>query len=162
MSAPPAPWASCAARWPFFANHGIHVQALMTDNGSAYISVAHALACRALGLRHLRTRRRRPQTNGKVERLIRTMLSEWAPGAIYASSTERTAALAGWLMRYNHHRPHGALGHRPPHSSAWRAAQQRFWVLQPAGQPAWRCPESSRRDGRRGRGAPRPSITTCR
>ncbi len=86
----------------------------MTDNGSAYRSVMHAIACRALGIRHLRTRPRRPQTNGKAERFIRTMLGEWAYGAIYASSHERTGALDGWLWRYNHHRPHNALGRKPP------------------------------------------------
>jgi transposase InsO family protein len=65
------------------------------DNGSAYISTVHALACRAMGLRHLRTRPRRPQTNGKAERFIRTMLGGWAYGAIYRSSEERTRALEG-------------------------------------------------------------------
>jgi transposase InsO family protein len=98
----------------FYARHGIRVEHLMTDNGAPYVSSAHALACRELGLRHIRTRPRRPQTNGKAERFIRTMLGEWAYGAIYRSSAERTAALAGWLIRYNQHRPHGALGHRPP------------------------------------------------
>jgi transposase InsO family protein len=98
----------------FYARHGIRVERLMTDNGAPYVSVAHALACRELGLRHIRTRPRRPQTNGKAERFIRTMLGEWAYGAIYRSSTERSAALEGWLIRYNQHRPHGALGHRPP------------------------------------------------
>jgi transposase InsO family protein len=98
----------------FYARHGIGVERLMTDNGAPYVSVAHALACRELGLRHIRTRPRRPQTNGKAERFIRTMLGEWAYGAIYRSSAERTGALPGWLVRYNHHRPHGALGHRPP------------------------------------------------
>jgi transposase InsO family protein len=98
----------------FYARHGIVVQRLMTDNGAPYVSAAHALACRGLGIRHLRTRPRRPQTNGKAERFIRTMLTEWAYGAIYGSSAERTAALGGWLIRYNQHRPHGALGHRPP------------------------------------------------
>jgi transposase InsO family protein len=98
----------------FYARHGIRVQRVMTDNGAPYVSAAHALACRELSLRHIRTRPRRPQTNGKAERLIRTMLGEWAYGAIYRSSAERTAALAGWLIRYNQHRPHGALGHRPP------------------------------------------------
>src|SRR5437764_2288259 len=73
----------------------------MTDTGSAYISVLHAVACRALGIRHSRTRPRRPRTNGKAERFIRTMLGEWAYGAIYATSAERTAALPGWLERYN-------------------------------------------------------------
>ena len=81
----------------FYAGHGIHVQRLMTDNGPAYVSIAHALACRALGLRHLRTRPYRPRTNGKAERFIRTMLAGWAYGAIYGSSRERTAALDGWL-----------------------------------------------------------------
>ena len=98
----------------FYERHGIQVEAVMTDNGSPYVSVAHALACRSRGLAHLRTRPRRPQTNGKAERFIRTMLAEWAYGAIYRSSAERTGALAGWLIRYNRHRPHGALGHRPP------------------------------------------------
>jgi transposase InsO family protein len=99
----------------FFARHGVVVQAVLTDNGSAYISTVHAVACRALGIRHLRTRPRRPQTNGKAERFIRTMLGGWAySGAIYASSAERTAALDGWLWHYNHHRRHSALGHKPP------------------------------------------------
>ncbi len=86
----------------------------MTDNGSAYISVMHALACRALGIRHMRIQPRRPRTNGKAERFIRTMLREWAYGAIYPSSNERAAALSGWLERYNTQRPHGSLGHMPP------------------------------------------------
>jgi transposase InsO family protein len=98
----------------FYRRHGIAVEAVMTDNGSAYVSTVHALACRAMGLRHLRTRPRRPQTNGKVERFIRTMLGGWAYGAIYRDSTERTRALEGWLWRYNFRRPHGSLGRRPP------------------------------------------------
>jgi transposase InsO family protein len=98
----------------FYERHGIRVERLLTDNGAPYRSVLHALACRRLGVRHLRTRPYRPQTNGKAERFIRTMLGEWVYGAIYRSSAERTAALSGWLIRYNHHRPHGALGHRPP------------------------------------------------
>ena len=73
----------------------------------------HALACKALGIRHLRTRPRRPQTNGKAERFIRTMLGGWAYGAIYATSRERTAALDGWLWTYNHRRRHSALGQPP-------------------------------------------------
>jgi transposase InsO family protein len=98
----------------FYRSHGIAVEGVMTDNGSAYVSVAHAVACRTLGIRHLRTRPRRPQTNGKAERFIRTMLREWAYAAVYGSSAERAAALSGWLERYNYRRRHGALGHRPP------------------------------------------------
>jgi transposase InsO family protein len=98
----------------FYATHGITVQRVMTDNGSAYRSTIHAFACRALGIRHLRTRPYRPQTNGKAERFIRTLLAGWAYGAIYGSSRERAAALDGWLWSYNHRRPHGALSHKPP------------------------------------------------
>jgi transposase InsO family protein len=98
----------------FFAAHGMRVECVMTDNGSAYVSAAHAFACRALGLKHLRTRPRRPQTNGKAERFIRTMLGGWAYGRIYASSAERQGELARWLDFYNHRRPHGALGRQPP------------------------------------------------
>jgi transposase InsO family protein len=83
-----------------FARYGIHVERLITDNGSAYVSTVHAIACRALGIRHLKTRPYRPQTNGKAERFIRTMLGGWAYGAIYRSSDERTAALDGWLDHY--------------------------------------------------------------
>jgi transposase InsO family protein len=98
----------------FFARHGITVERLITDNGSAYISSAHAIACRQLGIRHLRTRPYRPQTNGKAERFIRTMLEGWAYGPIYGSSAERTAALDGWLWHYNHRRRHQAIGRQPP------------------------------------------------
>jgi transposase InsO family protein len=70
----------------FFTRHGMRVQELLTDNGSAYKSAIHALACRSLGIRHLRTRPRRPQTNGKAERFIRTLLAGWAYGAIYRDS----------------------------------------------------------------------------
>ena len=98
----------------FYRSHGITVEAVMTDNGSAYRSAVHALACRALGIRHLRTRPYRPRTNGKAERFIRTLLAGWAYGAIYSTSRDRTAALDGWLSTYNHRRPHGALNHKTP------------------------------------------------
>jgi transposase InsO family protein len=98
----------------FYARHGVAVECVMTDNGSAYRSAVHALACRALGIGHLRTRPYRPQTNGKAERLIRTMLAGWAYGAIYGSSRERTAAPDGWLWTYNHRRRHSAIGRHPP------------------------------------------------
>jgi transposase InsO family protein len=98
----------------FFARYGITVQRVMTDNGSAYRSTIHALACRALGVRHRRTRPRRPQTNGKAERFIRTLLGGWAYGAIYGTNHERTAALDGWLYTYNHRRRHKSIGRQPP------------------------------------------------
>jgi transposase InsO family protein len=98
----------------FYRRHGITVERLLTDNGSAYLSAAHARACRRLGIRHLRTRPYRPQTNGKAERFIRTLIAGWAYGAIYRSSEERSAALDGWLFYYNHRRRHSALGRQPP------------------------------------------------
>jgi transposase InsO family protein len=93
----------------YYRRHGIQVESILTDNGSAYISAIHALSCRTLGIKHLRTRPRRPQTNGKAERFIRTLINGWAYGAIYRSSHERTAALDGWLWHYNHRRRHSAL-----------------------------------------------------
>jgi transposase InsO family protein len=97
-----------------YASYGIDVQRLITDNGSAYRSTIHAIACKTLGIRHLRTRPYRPQTNGKAERFIRTLINGWAYGALYASSQERAAGLDGWLHHYNHHRPHSAIGRQPP------------------------------------------------
>jgi transposase InsO family protein len=98
----------------FFGAHGITVERVMTDNGPAYRSIAHAVACHALGVRHLRTRPRRPRTNGKAERFIKTLIAGWNDGAIYGSSRERAAALDGWLWTYNHRRPHRALGRKTP------------------------------------------------
>ncbi|SDN36938.1 Integrase core domain-containing protein [Geodermatophilus siccatus] len=98
----------------FFAGHGITVERVLTDNGSAYCSHAWREEHRRLGIRHSRTRVRRPQTNGKVERLNRTLLEEWAYRRLYTSETARRAALSAWLHHYNHHRPHTALGNLPP------------------------------------------------
>jgi transposase InsO family protein len=98
----------------FYGAHGITVRRLMTDNGSAYRSTIHAIACRAMKIKHIRTRPYRPRTNGKAERFIRTLLGGWAYGGIYRSSAERRAALSGWLEFYNWRRPHGALSHKPP------------------------------------------------
>jgi transposase InsO family protein len=97
-----------------FGSYGISVQRVITDNGAPYRSTVHAIACRTLGIRHLRTRPYRPQTNGKAERFIRTLLGGWAYGAIYRDSHQRNAALAGWIDFYNRRRPHGALSHKPP------------------------------------------------
>ena len=93
----------------------------MTDNGSAYISHAHAIACRELDIRHLRTRPYRPRTNGKAERLIQTMLQRWAYARAYSSSAERAATLKAWLNHYNFTRPHGSLSHKPPGSRLTKA-----------------------------------------
>ena len=98
----------------YYQRHGITVERILTDNGSCYRGIVHAVACRQLGIKHLRTRPYRPQTNGKAERFIRTMLNDWAHGAIYRTSQERTRALDGWLFHYNHQRRHSALGHQPP------------------------------------------------
>ncbi len=103
-----------AVRW--FEQRGVRVQAVMSDNGSAYRSRVHKLACIALGIRHLRTRPRRPRTNGKAERFIQTMLGGWAYGRIYRDSYERNRALPNWLTYYNFTRRHGSLGHKPPGS----------------------------------------------
>jgi transposase InsO family protein len=81
----------------FYRRHGITVERVLTDNGSCYRGVVHALACRQLGIRHLRTRPYRPQTNGKAERFIRTLLAGWAYAAIYGSSSERTGVDPLWL-----------------------------------------------------------------
>jgi transposase InsO family protein len=100
----------------FYRRYGITVERVLSDNGACYRAALHALACRRLGIKHLRTRPYRPQTNGKAERFIRTMLAGWAYGAVYGSSHERTHALDGWLWHYNHQRRHSALGHQPPAS----------------------------------------------
>jgi transposase InsO family protein len=99
-----------------FAAFGVRVERLLTDNGNAYRSTIHALACRTLGIKHSRTRPYRPRTNGKAERFIRTLAGGWAYGAVYHSSDERAAALPGWLDFYNRRRPHGSLNHQPPMS----------------------------------------------
>jgi transposase InsO family protein len=111
--------AACASAFlrralAWFASRGVRIQALMSDNGAAYKSHLYAETLHELGLRHLRIKPRRPQTNGKAERLIQTLLNEWAYARIYGSSNERTATLPLYLNRYNYHRPHGSLGHQPP------------------------------------------------
>jgi transposase InsO family protein len=113
--------ASCATAFlrravTWFAERGVHVRAVMSDNGSAYTSKLYARALDELHLRHLRIRPRRPRTNGKAERFIQTLLNEWAYTRIYGSSPERAAALPLYLNRYNYRRPHGSLGHQPPAS----------------------------------------------
>jgi transposase InsO family protein len=97
---------SRAITW--FADHGITVEGVMTDNGACYRSHALGDTLTAAGVRHLRTRPYRPQTNGKVERLNLTLKHEWAYVTAYTSNQARLDALASWLHHYNHHRPHTA------------------------------------------------------
>ncbi len=101
-----------AVRW--FRDRGIHVVRLLTDNGSPYRSRVFARARRLLGLRHSRTRPYRPQTNGKAERWIRTVLSECLYVEVFASPDERRLALERFLRYYNGERPHLGIGGRTP------------------------------------------------
>lgn len=101
-----------AVAW--FAERGITVSELLTDNGSCYIARTFASACTRLEITHRRTRPRRPRTNGKAERFIQTMLREWAYAAVYRTSHHRGLALQPWIQYYNQRRPHGALSHKPP------------------------------------------------
>lgn len=98
----------------YYARFGIHFRAVLTDNGPAYRSHAFAQACRALGLKHRFTRPYTPQTNGKAERFIQTLLREWAYARTYRNSDQRSQELRPWLHQYNWHRPHGSLGSSPP------------------------------------------------
>lgn len=100
--------------WRFYAAHGITIERVLTDNGGLYRSDAFAAACDELGIGHRRTRPYRPQTNGKVERLNRTLLAEWAYARPFTSTAERIADLAVYLDFYNRHRPHWALSGQPP------------------------------------------------
>jgi len=97
-----------------YARHGVKIERVMTDNGSAYLSHAFRDACQRFGIRHLRTKPYTPRTNGKAERFIQTALREWAYAAAYASSADRGYALGRWLHHYNWHRPHSALHCHPP------------------------------------------------
>ncbi len=101
-----------AVAW--FAERGVRVRAVMSDNGSCYVAHAYGAALGELGLRQLRIRPYRPRTNGKAERFIQTLLNEWAYARIYGSSEERRAQLSAYLKRYNFRRPHGSLGKRAP------------------------------------------------
>jgi transposase InsO family protein len=98
----------------YYATLGVVVQRVMTDNGACYKSFAFRDACRALGLRHIRTKPYTPKTNGKAERFIQTALREWAYAQAYPNSNRRAAELPIWLHRYNWHRPHSAIKSKPP------------------------------------------------
>jgi len=100
----------------YYANLGVRVDRVMTDNGSGYVSKAFRAICAELDVRHIRTRPYTPKTNGKAERFVQTSLREWAYARAYESSAQREAALQPFIHRYNWHRPHSALNHQPPMS----------------------------------------------
>jgi transposase InsO family protein len=100
----------------FFAQAGITVARVLTDNGACYRSHLWRDTLTSSGIVHKRTRPYRPQTNGKVERFNRTLLEEWAYAKPYRSESDRRAAFPDWLHTYNHHRGHTALGGNPPAS----------------------------------------------
>src|SRR6202453_4641859 len=102
----------------FYAQHGISIRRLLTDNGSCYRSQYFRAACLQLGIQHRFTRPYTPRTNGKAERFIQTALREWAYVRHYLNSEERDQQLSPWLEHYNFRRPHGSLGYAPPISRA--------------------------------------------
>jgi len=97
-----------------FAGRGVKIERVLSDNGSCYRSAAFSQSCTQLRIVHSRTRPRRPQTNGKAERFIQTLLREWAYARIYTTSQERSTTLPTWINHYNYRRPHGSLSHQPP------------------------------------------------
>jgi transposase InsO family protein len=103
---------SNAVAW--FARHGVTVERVMSDNGSAYMSYRFRDLCQAINVRHLRIRPHTPRTNGKVERVIQTLLREWAYRFTYDSSEERKRWLDPYLHFYNFHRAHSALSYNAP------------------------------------------------
>ena len=107
----------------WFQSRGLRVQAVMSDNGSCYVSHRFKATCQKLQLRHLRTRPYRPRTNGKAERFIQTLLREWAYKRPYSTSIQRTDRLPRYLNHYNLRRPHAALNKRTP---AQRLSEQRL------------------------------------
>lgn len=110
-----------AVAW--FAERGVTVQRVLSDNGSCYRSSLWRATCTDLGITPKRTRPYRPQTNGKIERFHRTLAEGWAFKKLYTSESARLAALPAWVHEYNHHRPHSAIGKCSPHKQV--------------GQPAW-------------------------
>lgn len=101
-----------AVAW--YAERGVTIERVLSDNGNGYRSHAWAAVCADLAIERRYTRSRRPQTNGKAEALVKTLLREWAYRFAYPSSVHRARALPGYLRWYNQHRPHSSLGGRPP------------------------------------------------
>ena len=98
----------------WFAERGVTVERVLSDNGSCYRSRLWREICAELGITPKRTRPYRPQTNGKLERFHRTLADGWAFKKFYNSESARRAALPAWLHFYNHHRPHTAIGGSAP------------------------------------------------
>jgi transposase InsO family protein len=98
----------------YYRSLGIRIERVMTDNGSCYKARNFAKACRRRGIKHVRTKPYTPRTNGKAERFIKTALNEWAYAQPFETSELRAIELPRWLHRYNHHRPHSAIGDKPP------------------------------------------------
>jgi transposase InsO family protein len=101
-----------AVAW--FAEHGVTVERVLSDNGACYRSSAWHDTCTELRITPKRTRPYRPQTNGKIERFHRTLADGWAYARFYPNEHHRRSALPGWLHFYNHHRPHSSTGGKPP------------------------------------------------
>lgn len=101
-----------AVEW--FAERGVAIERILSDNGGAYRSHLWSETCESLAIIPKRTRPYRPQTNGKVERFHRTLADGWAYARCYQSEQERRDALNSWLHKYNQHRPHSACAHQPP------------------------------------------------
>jgi len=98
----------------YYRRLGIKIARILSDNGTGYRSKRFRRACARLGIKHSFTRPHRPQTNGKAERFIQTLLREWAYVRTYSDYRERAKAWLPWLHRYNWHRPHASLNYRPP------------------------------------------------
>ena len=143
----------------WFAGHGVTVERVMTDNGSAYRSEAFRAAVATAGLKHKRTRPYTPRTNGKAERFIQTSLREWAYARPYASSQERSTALMPWLDHYNTERPHTALDHNPP---AARLRQSQLLGSTEGTVASSRPAAHHDRSGEPGQGSPKATGDTRR
>jgi transposase InsO family protein len=100
--------------WRFYASYGITIERVLTDNGGCYRSYDFAAACDELGLGHRRTQPYHPQTNGKAERMVRTLINEWAYASPFSDTAARISALDRFLDFYNHRRPHWSLAGQPP------------------------------------------------
>ena len=131
-----------AVAW--FAARGVHVERVISDNGSCYKSKLWRQTCTELGITVKHTRPYRPQTNGKAERFNRTLADKWAFARLFPTETHRRKALPAWLHEYNHHRPHTAIGKLPPISRLTNLPGQYRLGQEPAGMPGADLPHAVR------------------